>query len=332
MSERHKIGIFGDTGMVGMELARLLSAHGAAEVAYRRNSRRAEGSLAGCRLCFLATKDAESMAFAREAIGAGASVVDMSGAFRLPAALFEKWYGMEHTAPDLLAEAVYGMPALFADRIRGARLVANPGCYPTSVILPLRPLKGLLSGDVSVVSTSGNSGARREVERESNEVAYAYGKLHKHVPEMNIYAGFDIDFTPIVIRSVFRGINTNIRAELSGELKAMSPDSAAEALERRLSGAYAPDDLVSVVRDTKERQWGTADANNTNRLIVKVRVDGGRAYICSMLDNLVKGAAGQAIENMNIMLGLPRLQGLEGLQGAGGAQELESVGRPNGSQ
>ncbi|MDR1062242.1 MAG: hypothetical protein LBL83_13775, partial [Clostridiales bacterium] len=265
-------------------------------------------------LCFLATKDAESMAFAREAVGAGASVIDMSGAFRLPAALFEKWYGMGHTAPDLLAEAVYGMPALFADRIRGARLVANPGCYPTSVILPLRPLKGMLAGEASVVSTSGNSGARREVEEESNEVAYSYGKLHKHVPEMNIYAEFDIDFTPIVIRSVFRGINTNIRAELSGELKAMRPDAAAEALERRISGAYARDDLISVVRDTKERQWGTRDANGTNRLLVKVRVDGGRAYICSMLDNLVKGAAGQAVENMNIMLGLPRLQGLE--QGA----------------
>ncbi|MDR1060027.1 MAG: hypothetical protein LBL83_02185, partial [Clostridiales bacterium] len=88
MREKHKIGIFGDTGMVGMELDRILSAHGAAEVAYRRNSRRAEGSLPDCGLCFLATKDAESMAFAREAVGAGASVIDMSGAFRLPAALF----------------------------------------------------------------------------------------------------------------------------------------------------------------------------------------------------------------------------------------------------
>ncbi|MDR1439734.1 MAG: hypothetical protein LBJ10_06905 [Clostridiales bacterium] len=315
---KHKIGIFGDTGMVGMELERLLSAHGAAEVAYRRNSKRSEGSLAACRLCFLATKDAESMAFAREAAGAGASVIDMSGAFRLPAAQFEKWYGMAHTAADLLGDAVYGMPALFAGQIAGARLVANPGCYPTSAILPLRPLKDLLGSEASVVSTSGNSGARREVEHESNELSYSYGKLHKHVPEMNIYTGFDIDFVPVVMRSVFRGINTNIRAELSDGLKAMRPEAAAEALEERISGAYGDDDLVFVVRDTKERQWGTKDANNTNKLLVKVRVDGGRAYICSMMDNLIKGAAGQALENMNLMLGLPRLQGVPGAQGKPG--------------
>jgi N-acetyl-gamma-glutamyl-phosphate reductase len=311
MQPKFKIGLFGDTGMVGLEIDRLLSRHAAAEVAFRKNSKRADGRLADCRLCFLATKDAESMECAREAADAGVAVVDMSGAFRLPRGHFEKWYGMPHTQPELLEGAAYGMPALFRGKIEAARLVANPGCYPTSVILALRPLGKLLRNEAVVVSTSGNSGARRAVEQESNELTYSYGKLHKHVPEMNIYTGFEVDFTPIVLRSVFRGVNTNIRAELADSLKGISPDAAAKTLEDSINAAYVPDDLVFTVRDSDGRQWGTRDANGTNKLLIKARVDGGYAYICSMMDNLVKGAAGQAIENMNLMLGLPRLSGLE---------------------
>ena len=106
-------------------------------IAFRQNSRRREGNLADCDVVFLATKDPESMTFAPEALAAGAKVIDMSGAFRLPREAFERGYGLEHTAPELLKEAVYGMPALFAKEIAKARLVGNPGCYPTSVILAL---------------------------------------------------------------------------------------------------------------------------------------------------------------------------------------------------
>ena len=310
MTEKQRIGIFGDTGMVGATIDKYLQRHSGVEVVLRRNSSRTIGSLAGCDLCFLATKDSESMKFAAEALDAGVRVVDMSGAFRLSARDFEKWYGMAHTAPELIGRAVYGLPAVFADLIRTAELVANPGCYPTSVILALRPLSGLVTGEVSVVATSGNSGARRETENESNEIAYSYGKKHKHVPEMHKYTGFDIDFTPIVLRSVFKGINANIKVRLSGELDCLPDEEAASALEDRLRSAYSADDLVFVERDTEEKTWGTKDVNDTNKMIIKVRVDSGSAYICSMLDNLVKGAAGQAIESMNIMLRLPRLQGL----------------------
>ena len=305
-----KVGIFGDTGMVGATIDGILKNHSNVQVAFRKNSRRTEGKLEGCSLCFLATKDSESMRYAGEVCDLGIRAIDMSGAFRLSKRDFEKWYGIPHTAPRLIEKAVYGMPAMYRKQIKDAALVANPGCYPTSVILALSPLKGLVEGDATVVATSGNSGARREIEGESNDIAYSYGTKHKHTPEMHKYAGFCINFTPIVLRSVFKGINANIRIKLSDALCAHTDNEAAAALEDRLQSAYCPEDLVFVERDSPEKTWGTKDVNGTNKMIVKVRVDSGYAYICSMLDNLVKGAAGQAIENMNIMLGLDRLIGL----------------------
>ena len=321
MERTANIGIIGDTGMVGMQIGQLLEGHGLARVVFRRNSKREEGRLGGCALCFLATRDEESMRYAREALEAGARVVDMSGAFRLPVPSFERWYGIRHTAADIAGEAVYGMPAFNAGAIHAARLIANPGCYATAVILALRPLSPLLSGEAVVVATSGNSGARREVEEASNEVSYTYGRKHKHVPEMKLYANFDIDFTAVVLRSVFSGINANIRVNLPSRMRDdLPPERAAAEIEALIGAAYEADDLVRVVRDGEPSEgrpsadgggaWGTRDVTGTNRLLLKVRVDGAYAYICAMLDNLVKGAAGQAVENMNIMLGFPRLQGL----------------------
>ncbi len=310
MSGAAKVGLFGDTGMVGQELERVLSVHELVEIGYRQNSRRQEGELENCDLVFLATKDPESMAFAPEVLANGIKVIDISGAFRLPRDLFEAGYHLEHKAPDLLDEAVYGMPALFRNEIAQARLVANPGCYPTSVILPLRPLKELLQGEATVVATSGNSGARQEVEEESNELTYSYGKRHKHVPEMALYSGFQVNFTPIVLRSVFAGINTNIRVELSETSKAQPVEEAAESIREVLASEYSREDNIEVVKDTEDKQWGTRDVVATHKLLIKLGVDDGFVYICSLEDNLGKGAASQAIENMNIMLGFPRLEGI----------------------
>ena len=310
MSGAAKVALFGDTGMVGQELERVLSVHELVEIGYRQNSRRQEGELENCDLVFLATKDLESMAFAPEVLANGIKVIDISGAFRLPRDLFEAGYHLEHKAPDLLDEAVYGMPALFRNEIAQARLVANPGCYPTSVILPLRPLKELLQGEATVVATSGNSGARQEVEEESNELTYSYGKRHKHVPEMALYSGFQVNFTPIVLRSVFAGINTNIRVELSETSKAQPVEEAAESIREVLASEYSRDDNIEVVKDTEDKQWGTRDVVATHKLLIKLGVDDGFVYICSLEDNLGKGAASQAIENMNIMLGFPRLEGI----------------------
>ncbi len=308
-----RVGIYGDTGMVGQEIERVLAHHDRAEIGFRQNSRRRQGALDECELVFLATKDPESMQFAPQALDAGARVIDMSGAFRLPRRLFEAGYGLDHRAPELLEEAVYGMPALFADRIAGARLVGNPGCYPTSVILALKPLEGMVQGEATVVATSGNSGARREVQQEPDEVTYSFGRRHKHVPEMEFYSGFRVNFTPVVLRSVFAGINANIRIELADRLKAFPPPEASRQLIEAIASAYTDEDLVCPVEDSADRQWGTRDVVGTHKLAIKVGVDEGFAYICSMEDNLGKGAASQAVENLNLMFGLPRLYGIDGV-------------------
>lgn len=306
-----QIGLYGDTGMVGQELEKVLKYHDQAEIVFRQNSRRQEGHLSDCDVVFLATKDPESMQFGPEALAAGAKVIDMSGAFRLPQKAFEAGYGLIHTSPELLKEAVYGMPALFAREIADARLVGNPGCYPTSVILALYPLKNLVTGEATVVSTSGNSGARAEIEDVPNEITYSFGKRHKHVPEMALYSGFEVNFTPVVLRSIFAGINSNIRIELSDEMKALTGTDAASRLRETIVGAYEPDDLVQVVEDSEDYLWGTRDVVGTHKLIIKLGVDDGFAYINVLEDNLGKGAASQAVENMNLMQGLDRLYGID---------------------
>lgn len=305
-----QVALFGDTGMVGQEIERILDHHDLAEIGYRQNSRRQEGDLDACSLAFLATKDPESMTFAVELVKKGKRVIDMSGAFRLTKELFEAWYDMDHTAPDLLEEAVYGMPAISAEQIRLANVVGCPGCYPTSVILSLRPLQDLLQGEATVVSTSGISGARREVGDEANEVAYSFGKKHKHVPEMVLYSGFRVNFTPIVLHSVFVGINTNIRVELEDELKSLSDEEAVKRLQEQIRASYASEDLVDIVEDSGDKLWGTIDVVGTHKLLIKVRVDEGFAYINVLEDNLGKGAASQGVENMNLMLGFDRLHGI----------------------
>lgn len=306
------VGIVGYTGMVGQELIRIISQEGNSKlrIAFKMNSSERTGNEKDCDVIFLATKDKESLNYAKEMRMQGLSVIDMSGAFRLSSEEFEKWYKLEHTERELLEEAVYGMPALYADKIRDAKLIANPGCYATSVILPLNPLGGLITGEATVVSTSGNSGARKTVEDISNDVTYSYGHRHKHVPEMRRYSGFDVNFTPIVLRSVFRGINSNIRVKLNDELSSLNNSEAVLILEDAIKKAYKEEDLVFVVRDTDEISYGTSFVNETNRLMIKINVDDGYAYINSCLDNLGKGAASQAVENMNIMLGLPRFYGI----------------------
>ena len=270
----HNIGIFGDTGIVGQEIQRILSCHDKVRIIYRKNSKREEGSK-DFDLVFLATKDSNSMASASEMIDLGKKVIDMSGAFRLPKEQFEQWYGLQHSAPELLEKAVYGLPAYFKPEIAEAQLVANPGCYPTSVILALKPLEGLLQGEATVVSTSGNSGSGNSVEDQPNEVTYNYGTKHKHVPEMALYSGFDVNFTPIVLRSVFSGINTNMRVELADILKSLPGRDAAEKLRRTIGVSYEPEDNVSVVEDNCSKLWGTRDVVGTHKALIKIGEHGG---------------------------------------------------------
>ncbi len=317
MSKVEKIGIalFGYTGMVGQELERILEHHDHVEIVFRQNSKEKIGDLSKAQLAFLATDDGESMKLAPELLAMGIRVIDMSGAFRIPLEDFEKWYKKTHISPELIKIAAYGMPAFGEDyrqKIATAQLVANPGCYTTAVILALRPLDNFLKPVAAINATSGQSGDRKVVEPESNEVTYNFGTRHKHVPEMSYYAGFEIiNFTPTVLRSVFRGINANIRVELPDLLANLPPQEAVEILTKKIRSTYVDEDLVFVVADSKEKSWGTKDVNGTHKVLIKINVDAGFAYITVMIDNLGKGAASQAVENMNIILGLRRLYGID---------------------
>jgi N-acetyl-gamma-glutamyl-phosphate reductase len=229
----------------------------------------------------------------------------MSGAFRLPdAALYTEWYGFEHHAPALLKEAVYGLPEVYAEKIQSARLVANPGCYATATILPLRPLykAGAIDLAVPVVvdGKSGVSGAGRHPKPEThfcevNENIRAYGILrHRHTPEMlSQLPGATLDqfiFTPHLI-PITRGILCTIVFRASERVPVGSI----------LSETYSHTPFVEVL--PAPAMPDIHSVSRTNACRIGVAASGTNTVIVSAIDNLVKGAAGQALQNLNLMLG-----------------------------
>jgi len=249
-----KIGIFGDTGVVGSEIGRILKHHPSADVVYRKNSEREEGSLGDCELVFLALKDEDSLREVPQLLRAGKRIIDMSVAFRLN------------------KEAVYGLPAVFRKQIREAKLVANPGCYATVFILTMKPLESYVKGPLSVNAISGRSGSRKEVLDASNQVTYNWGTNHKHVPEMEKYAEIKVrNFSPIVSESVSKGINMNIEFPLSEDLDGSDAEKA-ERLRAAIVDAYEDEDLIKVVLDTNDKKYGDGDVNDTHFVLInKVR-------------------------------------------------------------
>lgn len=266
-------------------------------------------------LVFLATPHEVSLEAAPAALEAGAKVVDLSGAFRLKdAAAFARCYGMEHTAPELLAEAVYGLTELNGPAVRGARLVANPGCYPTSVICGLHPLvcADALDGSAGIIcdAKSGVSGAGHRpaagthfVEVNENFKAYAVLR-HRHVPEMLQALGVppgDFFFTAHLL-PVTRGILST----MYGKLRRPWTRDELLALYR---ACY---DEGGFIRVRENGAPNLRDVSGTNFCDIYLALDetGTRAVVISCIDNLVKGAAGQALQNMNLMLGFEPSQGL----------------------
>jgi N-acetyl-gamma-glutamyl-phosphate reductase len=247
-------------------------------------------------------------------LAAGAKVVDFSADYRLddPASYLE-WYGHAHPDADRLGTTVYGLPELFRDRIQGAALVANPGCYATSAILPLAPLvkRGLIeTHDIIVDSKSGVSGAGRQPKLtthfpECNESMSPYNVgRHRHTPEIeqivSRHAGVmpQVIFTP-QLAPMDRGILSTIYA------KPTKPLTDADILAV-LREAYAGERFVRVV----DHLPGTKDTVDTNFCDITARVVRGRVLLISCLDNLVKGAAGAAVQNFNVLFGLPEITGL----------------------
>jgi N-acetyl-gamma-glutamyl-phosphate reductase len=316
----YSVAIVGVTGYSGREADRILAHHPSIKVTGRFASK-SDGfgveaySLDAVKrakpdVVILATEHELSIKFASELLATGFRVIDMSGAFRLKdPALYPKWYGFEHSAPDLLQQAVYGLPELYAEKIPGAKLIANPGCYATSVIVPMAPLYAAGAiGKNSLVVADGKSGvAGRQPKQDThfcevNENLKAYGVLkHRHTPEMLSYMpGADSGnfvFTPHLI-PITRGILTTLVFQHTPgvNVRALLADRYAQSKFVKLSAEGTFPDLHGVV--------------HTNGCHIGVATSGANTVIVSAIDNLVKGAAGQAIENLNLMLGLPVETGL----------------------
>jgi N-acetyl-gamma-glutamyl-phosphate reductase len=342
MRDPGNIAVIGVTGYTGFELARLLLRHpavaqltfyvretngyqclsqlfpqlrGRGEAPLRALSVEAiTSSSAGT--AFLATPHEVSAEIAPVLLDAGLRVIDLSGAFRFASAdTFTWWYKLPAPHVSRLGEAVYGLPELYSDKIRGAKLVANPGCYPTSVILALRPLveAGLLAGSQNVICDckSGASGAGKEPKRELHFVEVdenfrAYNLFsHRHTPEILDHTGLpesQVVFTTHLL-PLARGILSTIYVTLSA---AQSPESI-ETLYREF---YAGKPLVRIWPAGKLPEL--QHVANTNFCDLGFALDGAgkRLIVVSCLDNLGKGAAGQAVQNLNLMLGVEEQTGL----------------------
>ena len=267
---------------------------------------------------FLALPHGLAAEFAEPFLAAGARVLDLSADFRLKDAdVYREFYQHEHPAPDLLGRSVYGLPELYRDEIRGAKFIACPGCYPTSILIPLRPLirrKAIDRRRILVASMSGVTGTGRKVEAdylfsECNESVRPYGvPKHRHLSEieqeLSNLAGerITIQFTPHLI-PVNRGIVTTIYADIAGNVVNLDPSVV-------FSGAYGEEPFVRLLGE--ERLPDTKHVVGTNFIDVAWKIDKrtNRLVIMSALDNILKGASGQAVQCMNVMLGLPETAGL----------------------
>jgi N-acetyl-gamma-glutamyl-phosphate reductase len=270
-------------------------------------------ALGGSDVVFVAVPSGRSQELVAQVLDHVAHVVDLGADFRLrDATAYPRWYGFEHAAPALLAEAVYGLPELFRDELAGARLVAAPGCYVTAASLALAPLvaAGVLEpGPLVVDAASGTSGAGREARADThhgavNESFSAYKLLdHRHTPEMEQVIGTPVLFTPH-LAPMTRGI----LATCYGRLDASSPARSTAELIELLRDSYTDEPFVHVVTDPP----ATRHALGTNNCLVTARVDERTGYVVvlSALDNLTKGGSGQAIQAANLALGLPETAGL----------------------
>jgi N-acetyl-gamma-glutamyl-phosphate reductase len=314
--------VFGATGYTGRELVRLLRRHPRVRVAFTTGSE--TGHLAheagldeAADAYFLAMPHGVAAKYAarlREA-RPEAVVVDLSGDLRIPTPEgYKRWYGHDHPAPHLLGQAVFGLCEAYRDRLPGARLVSNPGCYATSVLLPLLPLlreRLIDSSDIVADAKSGTTGAGRTPREDLlfSEVAddfsaYSPGRTHRHVGEVEAVLAertgqeVELTFCPHLL-PVKRGILTALYVKPKADLA---------ELKRALKASYDAAAFVHVVDGAPPRLSDVVDTNDC-RISVHAAAP-GRAVVFSAIDNLVKGAAGQAIQNLNLAMGWPETDGL----------------------
>lgn len=340
-----KVGIVGGTGYTGVELLRILAGHPGVlltAITSRGDAgtkvsdmfpslrRRVEldfvapeaAALEQCDVVFFATPNGIAMKQAATLVGAGVRVIDLAADFRIrDVAEWEKWYGMTHAAPELVEEAVYGLPEVNRETIRKARVLANPGCYPTAVQLGFLPLieAGAVEFDHLIADAkSGVSGAGRKAEVSSlyseasdNFRAYGVGG-HRHLPEIRqglsrAAGGAQIGLTFVPhLTPMIRGIHATLYARLAREL------SEAE-LQTLFETRFAEESFVDVMPLGSHPGTRSVRASNMCRIAVHRPQGGESVVVLSVIDNLVKGAAGQAVQNMNIMFGEEERLGLESL-------------------
>lgn len=334
-----KLGIIGGTGYTGVELMRLLALHPVARVEVITSRSEAGKPVAelfpnlrglvdlvfvepaidtyrDCDLVFFATPNTTAMSQAEALLAAGIKVIDLAADFRIKdIPTWEQWYGATHACPALVEDAVYGLPEMNRAAIRKARLVANPGCYPTSVILALLPL---LANDLidpaSIIADckSGSSGAGRKASLgtafgEVTESVKAYAvDGHRHLPEIrevlrSLNADADLVFTPHLMPMV-RGIHATVYAAASGP---------ADKIQTVYEDYYRDEPFVDVMPAGSHPETRSVRGANVCRIAVHYLPAANRYVVLSVEDNLVKGAAGQAIQNMNLMFGLDETTGLE---------------------
>jgi N-acetyl-gamma-glutamyl-phosphate reductase len=339
---RIKAGIVGGTGYTGVELLRLLLQHPHVELKTITSRKEAgtpvsamfpglrgrvdlaftepgAAALRDCEVVFFATPNGVAMTEARALLDAGARVIDLSADFRIrDLAVWERWYKARHAAPELVAEAVYGLCELNRERIRGARLVANPGCYPTATQLGFLPLVEAGAVDLEHLiadAKSGVSGAGRKAdlhlsfsEAADNFMAYSVPG-HRHWPEIcqglaqaagrEVGLVFTAHLTPLI-----RGIHATLYARVTREIDFQ------QLFEKR----YALEPFVDVMPPGSHPDTRSVRAANTCRLAVHRPPESAHRsdtlVVLSVIDNLVKGASGQAVQNMNLMFGLPETAGL----------------------
>lgn len=329
------IGIIGGTGYTGGELARILVMHPDVNIVAmtsRQNAGRKVSSLqpnlkgyteieftesipdsADMDLVFVATPHGAAMKFVPGLMERGIKVIDLSGDYRFhDAQLYQRWYGHEHTDPDNLQKAVYGLPEFYRESISKADLVANPGCYATSAIFAIAPLisSGLTEGSVFVDGKSGTSGAGMNPSPRLHHptcgesvIPYSIG-AHRHTPEIEVVVGdisgkdTDVLFVPHLV-PIVRGIISSCYFRLKEEVEQEQVDD----LYRK---TYEGEFFVDYVQEPSIRAVVAS-----NHAQVSARADGTNAVAFGVLDNLVKGASGQAVQCMNLMLGLKETEGLK---------------------
>jgi N-acetyl-gamma-glutamyl-phosphate reductase len=338
-AKKLKIGIVGGTGYTGVELLRLLAVHPNAQLSVITSrgeaglpvadmfpslrgyvdiafTEPAQSDLSSCDIVFFATPNGIAMQQTRDLLTKGVRVIDLAADFRIKdIATWEKWYGMTHACPDLVAQAVYGLPELNREKIKTAQLVANPGCYPTAVQLGFMPLLEAGVVDISHLiadAKSGVSGAGRKAEvhtlfSEAGDNFKAYGVSgHRHLPEISqgltemASKKTGLTFVPH-LTPLIRGIHATLYAKLTKSVD----------LQQLFESRYANERFVDVLPEGAHPETRSVRGSNLCRIAVHQPQGGDTVVVLSVIDNLVKGAAGQAVQNMNIMFGFAENAGLE---------------------